>query len=65
MILGDLQEDPNVLFRLSVDWQFMPFSTDECKVMHLSYTNRKIKYKMGGMKLDSSPEEKDLGVIFS
>jgi len=42
----------------------MPFNTDKCKVMHLGHNNNKIEYEMGGMKLDSNLEEKDLGVIF-
>jgi len=33
--------------------------------MHLGHNNRKIKYEMGGMELDSTLEEKDLGVIFN
>jgi len=41
----------------------MPFNTDKCKVMHLGHYNKKIEYEMGGMKLDSTLEEKDLSVI--
>jgi len=43
----------------------MLFYTDKCKVMHLGHNNKKIEYEMGGMKLDSTLEEKDLGVIFN
>jgi len=43
----------------------MPFNKDKCKVMHLGHNNRKIKYEMGGMKLDSTRKEKDLGIIFN
>jgi len=43
----------------------MPFNTDKCKIMHLGHNNRKIKYEMVGMELDSTLEEKDLGVIFN
>jgi len=43
----------------------MSFNTDKCKVMHLGHNNRKIKYEIGGMELDSTLEEKDLGVSFN
>jgi len=44
--IGDLQEDLNVLFKWSINWQ-MPFNTDKCKVMHLGQNNKKIEYEMG------------------
>jgi len=31
----------------------------------LGHNNKKIEYEMGGMKLDLTLEEKDLGVIFN
>jgi len=43
----------------------MPFNTDKCKVMHLGHNSKKIEYEMVGMKLDSTLEEKDLGVFFN
>jgi len=33
--------------------------------MHIGHNNKKIEYEMGGMKLDSTLEEEDLGVIFN
>jgi len=39
------------------------FSLAKCKVLYVGRGNPKHKYKLGGEWLESSPEEKDLGVL--
>jgi ribonucleases P/MRP protein subunit RPP40 len=41
----------------------MRFNVKKCKVMHLGRKNNKYDYEMAGQKLDTTKEEKDLGVI--
>jgi len=59
-----LQEDLDNLVKWSNLWQ-MSFNEDKCKVMHIGYGNERSTYIMNEQELESTSEEKDLGVIVS
>ena len=57
-----VQKDLNRLER----WpcvNLMRFSVAKCMVLHLGWRNRRHTYTLGGTILESSPAEKDLGVL--
>ena len=52
----------NRLETWSQEWQLL-FNRSKCKVMHFGKDNPRQEYTMGGAALESSTQEKDLGVL--
>ena len=60
--IANLKSDLKKVEEWSEKWQ-MPFNVDKCKVMHIGFRNRKIKYELFGGEIESCEREKDLGVV--
>ena len=65
----DGEEDRNKLqltldrpMEWAADWGMM-FNTEKCKIMHVGRNNPQYEYFMGGVKLETVEEEKDIGVV--
>ena len=43
----------------------MSFNVQKCKVMHVGRDNSKLPYFMAGLQLETTEEERDLGVVMS
>ena len=56
------QDMLNRLETWSQEWQLL-FNRSKCKVMHFGKDNIKQEYTRGGIALESSKQEKDLGVL--
>ena len=57
-----LQQDLDSIQRWSTVWQ-LPFNTGKCKVMHIGTKNLKFDYTMANHKLETTTQEKDLGIL--
>ncbi len=59
-----LKECLNRLMEWAIKWG-MAFNTKKCKVMHIGRHNQRQEYTMGGQVLDTTEEERDIGVQMS
>ncbi|MES9976318.1 MAG: reverse transcriptase family protein, partial [Candidatus Thiodiazotropha sp.] len=58
-----LQKDLDKLHSWSIS-NNLPFNTGKCKIMHIRHRGT-VTYKLGGVQLQTTPVEKDLGTLVS
>ena len=59
-----MQEALNILYEWAETWG-MSFNVSKCKVMHIGRHNPQYEYTMGGIKLGTTEEERDIGVAIA
>ena len=59
-----MQEDLRKLEDWTSRW-LLKFNDEKCKTMHFGYSNPRYSYELNRNKLETTSEEKDLGVIIS
>ena len=60
--IDKLQQDLKNLCHCSDEW-LMLFNVDKCKIMHVGFNNKYVKYEINGKIWEEATEERDLGVI--
>jgi len=60
----EMQEALDKLCDWAEQWGMM-FNVSKCKVMNMGHANPKYEYTMAGQKLETTTEERDIGVIIS
>ena len=60
--VDSLRADLQLLVEWSADWQML-FNVEKCKVLHVGYNNMCASYFIGNTEIQSTDEERDLGVI--
>ena len=59
-----LQKDLSILNEWSNEWSML-FNADKCKCIHYGYNNKQYDYFMGKECIETTHEERDLGVIIT
>ncbi len=59
-----LQDTLDALVAWANKWA-MSFNVKKCKILHIGNNNPRHKYRMNGIELDETDQEKDIGVIIS
>lgn len=57
-----LQKDLTSMYDWSLEWQML-LNADKCKCLHIGHNNIEHQYMLGGIIIESTEQEKDLGVI--
>jgi len=60
--VDSLRADLQLLVEWSADWQML-FNVQKCKVLHVGYNNMCASYFIGNSEIQSTDEERDLGVV--
>ena len=57
----EVQESVDAMQKWATTWK-MKFNSSKCHVLHLGHNNKKNTYMLGGLKIEPSHHEKDVGV---